>query len=165
MCLDEVVSIIEKNKIRYIKVQEKTKVPWEVVASIHYLEGGLDFTRILHNGERLPVIKTKLVPKGRGPFYNWEEAAVDALLMTKRPVYWTIANTLDYIERYNGLGYRKYHPDVPSPYLWSGTQFYKKGKYASDGKFDKNLVSKQIGAVPIIKALLMDSHKSMLEFE
>jgi len=151
--LDYIINKILNSKNRYINVQNETKVPWQVIACIHALEGGLNFKTILHNGERLPIVRTRLVPKGRGPFYTWEEAAVDALMMTNRPTEWTIKNTLDYLERYNGLGYRKYHPDINTPYLWSGTQFYTKGKYKSDGKFNSQLKSKQIGAVMILKEL------------
>jgi len=143
---------ILENKSRYINVARQFGMPWEVVGVIHYLEGNLDFTRILHNGERLPVHATKLVPKGRGPFSTWEQAARDAISIEHaRPSKWTINETIDWLERYNGLGYRK--RSINSPYLWSGTQYYKKGKYSSDGRYKRYLVSKQVGAVLILKAL------------
>ena len=64
---------------------------------------------------------------------------------------WSIQNCLVLFERYNGMGYKK--KGLPSPYLWSYTQFYKKGKYAFDGKYDANLVSKQPGVAAIMKSL------------
>ena len=30
---------------------------------------------------------------------------------------------------FNGWGYRLYHPNVKTPYLWSYTDKYSKGKY------------------------------------
>jgi len=143
---------ILKNKARYINVSKEFNMPWQVIGVIHYLEGDLDFTTILHNGEHLPITKTRLVPKGRGPFHTWEEAARDAIKIERaRPDKWTIRTTLDWIEKYNGLGYRM--RGLNSPYLWAGTKYYKKGKYGSDGRYKKYLVSKQIGAVLLLKAL------------
>ena len=87
---------------------------------------------------------------------------MDALSMKKHsyPDEWTISKTLDFLEKWNGLGYRKYHPDVNTPYLWSGTNHYEKGKYVSDGKWDKNAVSKQPGTVLILKGLFYNGRNS-----
>ena len=148
---------IEHNFYRYKEVSEKTGVPVEVIGAIHSLESDLDFRTVLHNGERIigKNRKTRLVPKGRGPFETWEEAAIDALKMKKNimPKKWAIGETLNFLEKFNGLGYRKYHKDVNSPYLWSGTTCYTKGKYVADGKFSPTAVSKQVGAVAILKYL------------
>lgn len=152
-----VVKKIISNQDRYKKVAAVFNMPWEVVAVIHNLEGSLRFDKCLHNGQK--VIgngkKTTWVPKGRGPFATWEDAAIDALGMKKSimPAKWTVGATLNFLEHYNGLGYRKYHKSVPTPYLWSGTSYYKKGKYVSDGKFDKHAVSSQVGAVPVLQKL------------
>ena len=149
-----------KYKVRYMKVEAKTGVPWEVIGQIHQLEAGGDFTKILHNGEKLPIKKTKKGPKGRGPFNTWEESAIDALNIKKSPKHWTIGNTLDYLERYNGLGYRKYHSEINTPYLWSGSNHYTKGKYIEVKRFGRwrskwkpNLVSKQVGGALVLKQL------------
>lgn len=157
---------INQSHSRYEDVSFVIGVPWQVIACIHSMESALDFGRILHNGEKLPVEKTVLVPKGRGPFKTWEGAAIDALQLELRSNKnkdlgvppWTIDKTLDFLERYNGLGYRK--KGVPSPYLWSGTQFYTSGKFIEvlqDGKYvveyKPDLVSKQLGVAPLLKAL------------
>lgn len=148
------VETILENKNKYINVARQFNMPWEVVGAIHSLEGSLGFNKCLHNGERIIGTgrKTRLVPKGRGPFDTWEDAAIDALEMKRRimPANWTVGNTLDFLERYNGLGYRRWHKDVNSPYLWSGTSYYTKGKYVSDGKWSSRAVSKQVGAVPLL---------------
>ena len=54
-------------------------------------------------------------------------------------------------EKFNGFGYVK--RGINTPYLWSYTNHYSKGKFAGDGKFDPNLVSKQPGTAAIMKAL------------
>ena len=54
---------------------------------------------------------------------------------------------------HNGLGYLKYHKNVLSPYLWSGTQHYTKGKYIADGKFSSTTVDKQLGTCAILKRM------------
>ena len=41
-------------------------------------ESGADFSTYLGNGEPL-TRRTRIVPKGRGPFKTWEDGAVDAL--------------------------------------------------------------------------------------
>jgi hypothetical protein len=56
-------------------------------------------------------------------------------------------------EKWNGWGYRLYHPSTLSPYLWSGTNHYAKGKYTSDGAWSDTVVSRQLGIVPIWMAL------------
>jgi lysozyme family protein len=148
---------ISANRARYEAVSKATGVPWDVIGVIHYRESSGDFAGVLHNGEKIigKGKKTTLVPKGRGPFTTWEEAALDALNVC--PPYaaknkdWSIAGTLDILERYNGLGYR--NKGLPSPYLWAGTDQYVKGKYVADGKFDPNHVDQQLGVAPILLKL------------
>ncbi len=145
------------NRARYEAVSKATGVPWDVIAVIHYRESSGDFKGVLHNGQKIIGTgkKTTLVPAGRGPFSTWEEAAKDALVVC--PPYaaknkdWWIAGTLDILERYNGLGYRK--KGLPSPYLWAGTDQYVKGKYVADGKFDPEHVDKQLGTAAILMRL------------
>ena len=148
---------IEANRPRYEQVSKTTGVPWDVIGVIHYRESSLDFRGVLHNGQKIIGTgkKTTLVPKGRGPFNTWEEAAIDALMnchpSAGKNNDWSIAGTLDILERYNGLGYRK--KGLPSPYLWAGTDQYVKGKYVADGKYDPNHVDQQLGAAPLLMKL------------
>ena len=150
---------IEKHQDRYEGAAELFSfyIPWEVIAVIHSLEASLNFEGCLHNGDRIIGTNRKTYnwPSGRGPFATWEESAYDAIMMKKNiiPISWTIGNTLDFLERYNGLGYRNYHKDVNSPYIWSGTNHYKKGKYVSDGKWSSSAVSKQVGAFVLLDGL------------
>ena len=156
------------NRARYEQVSRATGVPWDVIGAIHYRESSNDFAGVLHNGQKIIGTgkKTTLVPKGRGPFSTWEEAAIDAL-MNAHPYAgknkdWSIAGTLDILERYNGLGYR--NKGLPSPYLWAGTDQYVKGKYVADGKYDPNHVDQQLGVAPILmKIREMEAQKQPVE--
>jgi lysozyme family protein len=100
------------NRSRYELVSKATGVPWDVIGVIHYRESSNDFRGVLHNGQKIIGTgkKTTLVPKGRGPFSTWEEAAIDALANCHPHLAknkdWSIGNTLDKLESYNGLGYR-----------------------------------------------------------
>lgn len=145
------------SRARYDEVSELTGVPWDVIAVIHVRESSGSFAGVLHNGEKIigKNQKTKLVPKGRGPFSTWEDAAVDALMKCApylgKNKDWSLGNTLDLLEKYNGLGYQK--KGLPSPYLWAGTDQYVKGKYVADGKFDLNVVDKQLGVAALLMKL------------
>jgi lysozyme family protein len=155
--IEAMAAKIRANRSRYDAVSAKTGVPWDVIAVIHSRESSCNFAGVLHNGEHIIGTgrKTKLVPKGRGPFSTWEEAAIDALVncapYAGKNKDWSLGNTLDLLESYNGLGYRK--RGLPSPYLWAGTDQYTSGKYVADGKFDPNVVDQQLGAAAILIAL------------
>ncbi len=152
-------------KKRYTVVALALDIPWYLIACIHSLEADLSFNTHLHNGDPLSA-RTVHVPSGRpktgNPPFTWEFSASDALL-DKINGIWAddladirkenITSILYALESYNGLGYKKYHPEVKTPYLWSKTNKYTSGKYTEDGKFDLNAVSDQIGAAAILKSL------------
>jgi lysozyme family protein len=148
---------IEANRARYEVVSKATGVPWDVIGVIHYRESSNHFGGVLHNGQKIIGTgkKTTLVPKGRGPFSTWEQAAIDALSnchpYLARNKDWSIGTTLDKLEAYNGLGYR--NKGLPSPYLWAGTDQYQKGKYVADGKYDPNHMDQQLGVAAILMKL------------
>lgn len=154
---------IAANRARYELVEKATGVPWDVIGVIHYRESSGDFRGVLHNGQKIIGTGklTTLVPKGRGPFSTWEQAAVDALAnchpYLAKNKDWSIGTTLDKLEAYNGLGYR--NKGLPSPYLWAGTDQYVKGKYVADGRYDANHVDQQLG----VAALLMKLREAVLE--
>jgi lysozyme family protein len=132
--------------------------PWQFIAVIHSMEASLNFTKHLHNGDSLKA-RTVQVPAGRPvagkPPFTWDESARDALVMKGLDKWddWSIPGTLYQLERYNGWGYRVYHPNTLSPYLWSYSNHYSSGKYVSDGKWDQKAVSQQCGAIVLLKAL------------
>lgn len=144
----------------YEQVEAATRVPWYVVGIIHAMESGCNFKTHLHNGDPLTA-KTRRVPKGRplkgkAPF-SWHESACDALQMKNlhKIKDWPIERICWELERYNGWGYRRYHSDTLSPYLWSYTTHYVRGKYVADGKWSPVAVSAQSGAIAVL-AVLMD---------
>ncbi len=142
---------------RYQAVSAATLIPWFVIAIIHALEAGLRFDRHLHNGDPLNAPTTHVPagrPAGTGPF-TWEESAMDAMTYHKldRNKDWSLAGIAYELERYNGFGYRKKSPPLPSPYLWSFSNIYTSGKYIADGTFSPTAVSQQVGGLVILRAL------------
>jgi len=159
-----------ENMHRYQKVSDLLKnenytMPPQLIGIVHLLEASLNFKTHLHNGDPLSA-RTIHVPKGRPPVgeppFSWEESAFDALEMKLNDMrrsgdyldFGELEQWLYFLEKYNGFGYRK--RGINSPYLWSGTNHYTKGKYVSDGVFDPEAVSKQVGAVPIIIEMILD---------
>lgn len=144
------------NRDHYLKVGEPLGIPWWFIAGIHLLESGFNFTTHLHNGDSLGA-RTHRVPQGRprsgNPPFTWEESATDALEMEDlhKVSDWSLPRALFRWEAYNGFGYRP--RAVPSPYLWSFTTIYSKGKFVGDGVFSTSAVSKQCGAAAFLRAL------------
>lgn len=147
-----------EGRSRYEAVSAKTGVPWYVIGLLHLMEAGARFDRHMHNGDPLTA-KTVQVPKGRPKVweapYEWEISAVDAVQYDglDKVVDWSLPRIAYCFEKYNGWGYRKYHPAVCNPYLWSGSAHYAKGKYVEDGRWDPECASKQVGAMVVLKKL------------
>jgi lysozyme family protein len=144
------------NRTRYEAVEKLTKVPWYFVGITHSLEAGFNFQAHLHNGDPLRG-RTFQVPAGRPKQWNppndWSSSAADALTLKKydHQPDWTLGQLLFRFEQYNGFGYRP--RAVPTPYLWSFSNHYTKGKYVADGKWNSDAVSKQCGAGLLVKEL------------
>lgn len=146
-----------KHENRYRDVgQFANAVPWSMVGVIHALECGFNFTGHLHNGDPL-TSRTRNVPANRPPTgvppYSWKDSALDALTMEGLNTIddWSIPSMLFVLEKYNGFGYR--NKRLPTPYLWSFSNLYEKGKYVADGRFEPEAVSRQVGGAVMIKAL------------
>jgi lysozyme family protein len=154
--IDAIVNKMEANKARYQSVGDPLHIPWYVVAIIHCMEGSLSFTKHLHNGDPLTA-RTVQVPKGRplrgNPPFTWEQSATDALTYDKLSTWdnWSVSGILYKMELFNGLGY--YRHGINSPYLWSYSNHYAKGKYVADGRYDPNAVSKQCGAAVLLRRM------------
>lgn len=146
---------ILKLRPRYKAVEAKTGVPWWWIAATHMREASCKFAGVLHNGQKIIGTgeKTTLVPKGRGPFNSWEDAAVDALRLKglHKIADWSLERALYEFERFNGWGY--YWRKSISPYVWAGTTYYKSGKYVADGEYDPSHVDVQLGCATLLKAL------------
>jgi lysozyme family protein len=142
-------------KPRYQTVEARTGVPWFVIAVIHERESSQNWFANLAQGDPWNRVSIH-VPAGRGPFKSWEDAAVDALVdcapFLARNKDWSIGGTLTRLEEYNGLGYAA--RGVPSPYLWSGTDQYRSGKYVRDGVYDSSAVDSQPGCAGLLLAMM-----------
>ena len=143
-------------KERYQAAVAGTRIPWWFVAVIHGLESSFNFARHLHNGDpldrRTTHVPANRPPSGEPPFL-WEESAKDAMSLKRfeERTDWSLPFVLYRLECYNGLGYRK--KGLASPYLWSFTDRYTKGKYVADGVFDPTKESEQVGAAAALKHL------------
>jgi lysozyme family protein len=154
---------IIKASDRYKAVSRAMEAPWFVVGVIHMMEASLNFSKHLHNGDPLSA-RTVRVPAGRPSFgeppFTWEESAIDAFEMKRLGAIgnWTIEQFAYRMEAYNGFGYRtKAKPPIPSPYLWSYSNQYTKGKFVKDGVYDADAVSRQIGAMPLLRELAVQA--------
>ena len=147
---------LRQGEQRYRAVSQKTGVPWQLIGLMHGLECGYDFNKHLHNGDSLGGATVR-VPAGRPLGWvagsPWEDSAVDALKLKKldRVQEWSLPRVLYALEAFNGFGYRGH--GVRSPYLWSFSNLYDKGKYIADHQFDPNAVSKQAGSAVLLKRL------------
>ncbi len=133
------------------------KIPWFLIGVIHSLESNFSFTTHLHNGNPLSA-RTVTAPKGRpaqgSPPFTWKASACDALTLKHLDQVddWPLAVMLDRLERYNGVGYAA--RGVSSPYLWSFSQLFTKGKFVADHVFDPNAPSKQCGGGVVLKHMV-----------
>jgi lysozyme family protein len=152
------VKKVVQNKDRYDAVSVPLGIPWFFVGVIHGMEAGFRFTGHLHNGDPLTA-RTVQVPAGRPksgqPPFTWEDSATDALRLKKleQVTDWSLPRILYKLEEYNGFGYRMHHPEVFTPYLWSYSEHYTSGKYVADGTFSASAVSKQCGAVVMLRRM------------
>lgn len=140
---------------RYQPVSDSSGVPWYFIAAVHLRESSFAIAH-LHNGDPLDA-RTVRVPAGRPripePPYTFEQSADDALRLKKLHLWqdWSLSGTLYQLERYNGMGYRR--RGKPSPYLWSYSQHYQRGKFVADGKYSDTFVDRQCGTATFLRRL------------
>jgi lysozyme family protein len=149
--------IYSTNKKTYEEISISTGIPPQLIAAIHYRESGCNFNTYLHNGDPLgkPTVN---VPVGKY-FESFTDSAIDALTEKSylRDRYNLKADSNDlaammaFAESYNGLGY--YNKGLVSPYVYSGTNVYTKGKYVVDGKFSSSTIDGQPGVYLLINSL------------
>jgi lysozyme family protein len=152
------VKRINQGSDRYRQVGDPLGIPWQLVGVIHCMEGSLKFTTHLHNGDPLTA-RTVHVPKGRPPGgtppFAWELSATDALSMEglHEVTEWSVPSLCFRLEKYNGFGYRTRNTGINSPYLWAASHHYARGKFVQDGKFSADAVSKQCGAMVLLRRM------------
>lgn len=136
----------------YKVVANKFNIPWIFFAVTHWKEASLRPEKQILNGQNWNRTTT-IVPKGRGPYSNWEEAAIDGVLYKglHKIKDWSLENTLNILESWNGRGYER--RGINTPYLWCGSQHYTSGGYPRDGVFSASHVIKNVGCAVIIRHL------------
>lgn len=153
------LALMRQARSRYAAVGQRTGVPWYFIAAIHGLEASFNFRAHLHNGDFPLLRRTRQVPAGRPlvwlPPSDWESSALDALRLLgfAGQSDWSLPRTLYRLEAYNGFGYRR--RGLATPYLWSFSHHYTRGKFVADGRFDPNARSQQCGAAVMLKLLEM----------
>jgi lysozyme family protein len=157
--VDALTARVVQNKDRYAAVGDAVGVPWYVVGVIHLLEGSLRFDTHLYNGDPLTARTVHYppgMPKSGKPPFTWEQSATGALEHVGLDAWndWSVGGTLYALERYNGPGYINRKPPIHSPYVWSFSQHYTRGKYVKDGVFSGTAVSQQCGAGVILRRLV-----------
>lgn len=156
--VEKLIDTLVANRARYQAVSSALRIPWHFIAVIHNMESSQSFKGHLHNGDPLRA-RTVQVPAGRpktgSPPFTWEQSAQDALTMKGlgAGTDWSLAGTLYEAERFNGFGYRRFHPEVKSPYLWSFSKHYSSGKYVADGTWSPTAKSGQCGAAVLLRRM------------
>lgn len=151
------LAMMRRARPRYEAVAARAEVPWQFIAAIHGLEASFNFRAHFHNGDFPLTQRTRQVPAGRPlrwlPPSDWESSAIDALrhLGFMGQSDWSLPRMLYRIEAFNGFGYRRY--GRPSPYLWSFSSIYERGKFVADGRYDPRARSQQCGAAVMLKLL------------
>lgn len=141
------------NWSRYTALQLRTRIPAPFIGALDYRESNCNPRLGLGQGDPWNEV-SEHVPRGCGPFASWLDAGLfyahyDHLDDNSAP--WSLAYECWKGEIWNGLGYH-YH-GVPSPYLFGGTNIQVRGKFTSDGHFDRNEMDQQLGIMPIIVRL------------
>lgn len=151
------LKMLLNSRARYEQVASITGVPWYFIGVTHGLEASFNFRAHLHNGDFPLSRRTRQIPSGRPRIWlppdDWASSARDALALLgfTGQKDWSLARTLYRLEAYNGLGYRSF--GVPTPYLWSFSNHYSRGKFVADGKWNANARSQQCGAAVMLKML------------
>lgn len=151
------LTMMRQSRARYVAIAARAGVPWQFVAAIHGMEASFNFRAHLHNGDHPLNQRTRQVPAGRPlkwlPPSDWESSAMDALRLLgfTNQSDWSLPRTLYRLEAFNGFGYRR--TGNPSPYLWSFTTLYDRGKYVADGRYDPRARSQQCGTAAMLKVL------------
>lgn len=130
-------------------------VPSVVQATICEREDGNDFTKNPAQGDpwNRPSVH---VPRNRGPFSSWVDAAIDAFTvcdhLNDNSAPWSLPYACWKWEGFNGFGYRSH--GIRSPYVVGGTNLQQPGKYVADGVFDATHMDTQLGCLPIAMRMI-----------
>lgn len=138
------------NANRYIAAGNATGVPWSLIGALDLRESDCDPRAGLGQGDPWNQVSTH-VPRGKGPFKSWAAAAEFYIRydnLDDVPAPWAMDVACYKAEAWNGWGYR--NKGIFTPYLWAGTNHYKRGKYIADGEYSSTAVDEQLGVVAIL---------------
>lgn len=152
--IDETAVKLIGLKTRWAPISERNGVPIIFMATSFEREATSNFEKNPAQGWSWRS-RSRIIPYN-GPFPSWTAAALEAYRLNGLDRVgaenWTWELMCFYGETFNGFGYRDFHR-MHSPYLWSGTNIQKIGKYTSDGKFDSSHWDSQIGIIPVARRM------------
>lgn len=156
--VDKAVMLYLRTKGRYEAVERMHAqgVPAPVLFGLLMRECDNSFKCHPHNGDSL-LARTHNVPRGRlpnsNPPYTFEASAADAYYVCDKLFgpWDTVTYATNTCIRFNGVGYTRL--GINSPYWYSGTQWYERGKFTSDGHYSASAVDQQIGILPLLKRM------------
>lgn len=153
--IDAAAHRLLKHRDRWIPVRNATGIPIPWMMASFEREASSDFTRSPAQGDRWDRVSFH-VPKNRGPFKGFVEAALDAYHIDHTDKVgaenFTEARGCYEWEVLNGMGYRNH--GRRSPYLWAGTNIQQLGKYTADGHWDGTVMDHQLGVVPMARRII-----------
>ncbi len=169
--LDDIQDTYNLNRARYESIAQKTNIPPELIAAIHYREEADDYLAgtfgvYLHNGDPLGALTIR---HPVGIYYDdFDEAAINALTAGARNDYYieNFAKQLELSSDSRDLTamvtlsvlYNGWHDGGLSSYAFSGTDIYSGGLYQHNstggGTFNSNAKDKNLGIYLVLKKLL-----------
>lgn len=140
---------------RYRQTTDPIGVPWYVLAIIHQLEHSGRFTTALDVQDPIDTPPGQTPQDGTITADQWDATALHELTRNgfDRWTDWTLPGVLYKLERFNGMGYRTLPEPIPSPYLWSYTDQYQRGKFVRANQYSPTTVSQQPGAAALLRRL------------
>jgi lysozyme family protein len=136
---------------KYAEISAKLGIPQIFIATSFERESSSNFMLSPAQGDPWNE-RSVHVPAGRGPYPNWAAAAIDTYTHEGLVgLTWDWTRLCYEGEMFNGFGYRAY--GLQTPYDWSGTNNYVRGKFVSDGKFNGSVVDAQLGIIPVARVM------------
>ena len=149
----KLIGFVKQN--RYQEVSVSTGIPQAFIAASFEREASSNFLLNPAQGDRFDRVSVH-VPAGRGPFPDWQTAARDAYHIDHLDAVgkgnWTWPLGCFEGEEFNGFGPRAH--GCHTGYLWAGSNIYTGGKYVADDVWNPSVQDKQLGIIPMMKAMV-----------